>query len=103
MFRRPNTNARGGSFMLATIQAVWTKATVVPGFNPATTRKDRCGAWIHFADYGKTTENGWEVDHIVPVALGSGDELNNLQPLQWQNNRHKGDSYPNWTCAVRAA
>jgi hypothetical protein len=26
--------------------------------------------------------------------------LNNLQPLQWENNRHKGDNYPNWSCKI---
>ncbi len=38
--------------------------------------------------------NGWEIDHIKPVAKGGGDELSNLQPLQWQNNRKKGDDFP---------
>jgi hypothetical protein len=26
--------------------------------------------------------------------------LANLQALQWENNRGKGDDWPNWTCAV---
>jgi hypothetical protein len=40
---------------------------------------------------------------IRPVAAGGGDELENLQPLQWENNRHKSDLWPQWACKRRAA
>jgi hypothetical protein len=31
------------------------------------------------------------------------DDLSNLQPLQWENNRGKGDTWPQqWVCAVMA-
>ena len=52
------------------------------------------------ASHGTTGDYSWEIDHIRPVAHGGGDELTNLQPLQWKNNRHKGDDFPNWSCAV---
>lgn len=47
-------------------------------------------------------DNGWEIDHIVPVAKGGSDNLSNLQALLCTNNRHKADNYPNWVCAVTA-
>jgi len=102
MFRVPNTTRSGGGFDVSTVAAVWDKARVVSGQDPTQVRKDACGAWIRRREYGQTTEYGWEIDHIVPVASGGTDRLENLQPLHWRNNRHKGDDYPNWTCAVSA-
>lgn len=63
-------------------------------------RRDRCGARMRRSDYGKTTKLGWEIDHNKPVSAGGSDADYNLQPMQWQNNRHKGDNYPNWRCLI---
>ncbi len=101
-FRNSNTSRSGGAFSDSVVLAVWQKATIVPGYDSRQIRKDRCGAWIRYADYGTTGDFGWEIDHDFPVALGGGDDLSNLRPLQWHNNRHKGDSYPTWTCALIA-
>jgi 5-methylcytosine-specific restriction endonuclease McrA len=81
----------------------WRKAQIVTGHDPAITRKDTCGAWIKWADYGNTfSQFGWEVDHIYPVSLGGTDQPSNLQALHWQNNRAKGNSITGFTCAVKA-
>ena len=96
MSREWSTRVDGSPFDQATIDAVWAKATREEGYNSF--RIDRCGAVIHRADYGKTDKFGWEIDHNKPVAHGGTDELSNLQPLHWENNRHKGDGYPEWTC-----
>jgi hypothetical protein len=94
--RESNTKTSGGSFSKATIRAVWKKAIVDPGYTIF--KKDRCGATIKRDDYGKTQIYGWEIDHIKPVAKGGTDDLGNLEPLHWENNRHKADDYPDWSC-----
>ena len=84
------------------INVVWKKGTAVLNVDPNVWRKDDCGAWISRAKYGtRESDYGWEIDHIVPVSKGGTDNLANLQPLQWENNRHKGDDYPNWSCLVK--
>lgn len=101
--RKFGTTSHGTTFDMDTIAMVWAKATVVPGADPNVLRKDVCGAWIAWANYGDTSAStGWEVDHVFPAALGGRDVLSNLQPLQWQNNRHKSDNL-SWTCKVQAA
>ena len=86
--RAPNTTRSGGPFDDWVVDAVWAKAksSWLPG-----TANDVCGATIHRHDYGKVNTFGWEIDHVVPVARGGTDDLYNLQPLHWQNNRSKGD------------
>ena len=101
MTRQPNTTTSGGSFDEAAIERVWQKGIAEPG-HPSF-RKDICGATIYRGKYGKTEPLGWEIDHIQPVSKGGTDDISNLQPLQWENNRTKGDNSPNdWTCKVRS-
>ncbi len=91
------------AFSEETIQKVWEKGKVVPNYDKKVWRKDHCNAWIKRSLYGKSRtplSYGWEIDHINPKG---GDELSNLQPLQWENNRGKGDDYPNWDCTVTSS
>lgn len=99
--RKNGQTKSGSNFDQSTILSVWLKGLVVPGYNPQDVRKDVCGQFIKWSDYGNTSSRfGWEIDHIRPVAKQGDDSLLNLQPLQWENNRYKSDNYPNWACKV---
>lgn len=98
MARNRNTDRNGFPFSRPTIDAVWIKGRIIQGYDSATWRYDTCGQVMKYSEHGNVNSgHGWEVDHIKPAAKGGGDELANLQPLQWDNNRRKGDTYP-WSC-----
>lgn len=84
-----------------TLSLIWAKAQIVFGYDQNRVRKDACGAFIVWGDYGnRDSQNGWEVDHIFPTARGGSDTLPNLRPLHWQNNARKSDG--SLVCAVSA-
>jgi len=71
--------------------SVWCKGTVVAGYDPAVWRCDAFGYFIKFDDYGlRTSEYGWEIDHIHATILGGADEFANLRPLHHRNNASLG-------------
>ena len=73
------------------IRDVWAKGQVVGSNNPDEYRKDECGAWMYFSHYSnRNSQYGWEIDHIKFVDHVASKDLNNLRPLQWQNNICKG-------------
>ena len=84
-----------------TINAVWAKGQVAGSNNPDEYRKDECGAWMYFSHYGnRSSQYGWEIDHITFVDHVASDDLNNLRPLQWQNYACKGSG--ELSCIVTA-
>lgn len=102
IMRRNNTDRNGNRWSDQTKSLVWSKATPITGENPSQYRLDACNAIIEWGQFGVTNDygTGWEIDHIHPVALNGSDSISNLQPLQWQNNRRKGDSVGTNYCAV---
>jgi len=94
MGRKRGSTAGGRSFDQETINKVWEKGKKIPGKNPDLYRQDAAGNLIYKPSYGKNSEKGWEVDHKNPVSQDGTDNLRNLQPLQIDENREKGDQYP---------
>lgn len=69
------------------IDAVWQKGSLIPDENPWVWRTDRCGNMIFYADYGNIDSVfGWLIDHIVSLANGGTDNIENLQPVQWEEH-----------------
>lgn len=88
------------SFSKDIIVQVWEKATIVSGQDSNKWRKDYADAWICRSSYGKTTDGGWEIDHQNPTSNGGTDDLENLVPLHWKNNRTKSADYPKWQTSI---
>ena len=91
MYRQPSTNASGKPFDAATIEAVWNKAAPSPRHPPL--RLDARGALIWKESYSTTNSRfDWVIGRLRPLNQGGGDELENLEPLQWENYRLNGGS-----------
>lgn len=102
--RSPSTKTDRSPFSEYEKRTVFNKAALVKGYEAYSNsiRQDQCGAIIFYSEYGNTnSQYGWEIDHVNPVSNGGSDTLFNLQPLQWQNNRHKGDTVGQWYCKAR--
>ena len=69
------------------VQQVWEKGIEVDGYDASQIRKDACGAFIVRTHYkNRDSDYGWEIDHVYPESRGGDDRLENLRPMQWENN-----------------
>ena len=71
---------------------VWDKATKARGKNPNIYRKDPYGNLMYKPSHGKSSEMGWDIDHIKPKSKGVSDNTRNLQALNSSINRAKGNT-----------
>ena len=72
---------------------VWIKGRTDLGYNGNFYRRDAFGAWMQYSAFGDTLSFfGWEIGFIKPLEEGGTSDLSNLQPLQWHNNRRRGNS-----------
>lgn len=84
-------------------RAVWEKGYIIPGYDENVYRKDFAGAWMVWFDYADTTSEvsyGWEIGHVKPESLHGRDDIDNLQPVHWVNNKTKGENYPYYTTMI---
>ena len=84
------------------INQVWQKGVSVQGNDNTKYRQDMCGAWIQKDKYGTQEHLGWVIDHVYPTSKGGTDDIINLRPMHWGNNRIKKDNYPSYVCAIKS-
>ena len=76
--------------------AVWAKGSPIPGYDPNVWRRDEYGNAMRYSDYGnRASDFGWERDHIVALALGGLDIMDNMRPLHWRANASLGGMLSN--------
>lgn len=84
------------------INKVWEKGYSINGYDAAKFRQDTCSAWMQKDKYGSEENLGWAIDHVYPLSKGGKDDLENLRPMNWQNNRSKANNYPSYQCAIKS-
>lgn len=55
------------------IEKAWENAKEIRGKDPDKYRQDPYGNQMYKPSYGKSSEMGWEVDHIKPQSKGGSD------------------------------
>ena len=71
--------------------AVWVKGAPIPGYPSNIWRCDVYGNIMKYPDFGnRASEFGWERDHVVALALGGTDTIDNIRPLHWRANASLG-------------
>jgi len=71
---------------------VWNKAKKIQGKDPKKYRRDPYGNTMYKSSQGKSSDMGWDIDHIKPQSKGGSNSTQNLQALNSSINRSKGNS-----------
>ena len=67
--------------------AVWQKGRQIPGYSYLVWRWDDFGRVMRYQDYGnRSSQWGWEIDHITPLSQSGSNDLSNFRPLNWVSN-----------------
>ena len=77
-------------------RAAWARTSPVTGqLSSWEFRKDCLGNLVRYADFGnRHSPFGWELDFIVPKAVGGSQDVDNLQALHWRANAARSDNLP---------
>jgi hypothetical protein len=67
--------------------AVWNQCIPVKNKDSNLYRRDAAGNEIYYHSYGKNSNMGWEIDHLLPQSRGGLHTIDNLQALQTSENR----------------
>ncbi len=73
-------------------EKAWNNAKPIKGKDKKNYRQDSYGKTMYKASHGKSSVMGWDVDHIKPKSKGGSDATRNLQALNSNVNRSKGNS-----------
>ncbi len=82
------------------IDDVWAKGSIVSNNDSNIWRKDFAGAWIRKDMFGTKGKYGWEIDHLQPLSKGGSRVPSNMVPIHWENNRSKGNDFPDFKTSV---
>ncbi len=71
--------------------AAWNATATIYGRSPEMWRIDCDGRAIRWSDYGdQSSEFGWHIDHVAPLAIGGIDAAHNTRARHWRGNTSAG-------------
>ncbi len=71
-------------------KTAWERAFPIPGQDLYIVRRDFEQRVILWVEHGLKSPYGWEIDHIIPLAIGGTDILDNLRARHWKGNSAAG-------------
>lgn len=72
------------------IRLIWNRAETIPGIAPNIYRRDECGAWMAFNEFGNARSSlGWQIDFSLYDPNNNDEDFGGLKPLHCQNYRSR--------------